>query len=185
LWDPETSRLKDFTNAGYMQGNFPIPDWPVGVNIRDFGAKGDGLHDDTRTFREAIAACPEKHAILVPRGPYRITEQIVLKPEDRSHFVLRGEEMFGSVLFFPLYLAEIHGLPPGREPREKDPRCVGFFRFEGGTHRSFENLSFEFREQPKGNHWEFIGADAIYMSGTEHSWIRNIHVRNADHGIRL
>jgi hypothetical protein len=49
-----------------------VSEW---VNVRDFGATGDGITDDTRAFREAIA----KHAtIYVPQGEYVISETLVL-----------------------------------------------------------------------------------------------------------
>jgi hypothetical protein len=184
LWDRD-GLLRDFTKVGYMEGAVPIPDWPVGVNVKDFGAKGNGIHDDTQAFRNAIAACPDKHAILIPRGRYRVTEQITLKNDGKSYFVFRGEDMFESVIFFPYYLTEIYGIPFGKNKRGGNPLNEGFFRFAGGTHRSFENLTFEFREQPNGSHWEFIGADAIYFTGVENSWIRNIYVLNADQPIYL
>lgn len=183
-WD-RNGLLRDFTNAGYMEGKEPIPLWPVGVNVKQFGAKGDGKHDDTQAFRAAIAACPLRHAILIPKGRYRITEQIRLEPDDKSHFVFRGEDRFESVIFFPLYLTEIYGIPFGKKHRASNPLNEGFFRFSGGTHRSFENLSFEFREQPNGSHWEFIGADAIYFNVVENNWIRNVYIRNADQAIYL
>ncbi len=184
LWNRE-GLLRDFTKVGYLEGAEPIPDWPVGVKVTDFGAKGDGMHDDTQAFRDAIAACPEKHAILVPKGRYRITEQITLGAEDKSYFVFRGEDMFESVVFFPYYLTEIYGIPFGKKSRAGNPLNEGFFRFAGGTHRSFETLSFEFREQMNGSHWEFIGADPIYFTGVENSWIRNVYFKNADQVVYL
>lgn len=185
LWEQGSSLLRDFTTVGYMQGAVPIPDWPVGVDVTDFGAVGDGVNDDTQAFRDAIAACPDNHAIRIPNGRYRITEQIALGPQDNSHFVLRGEDMFETVLFFPLYLTEIYGIPFGKTARAGIPENEGFFRFAGGTHRSFENLAFEFREQPNGSHWEFIGADPIYFTGVEDSWIRNVYFKNGDQVVYL
>lgn len=38
-WAP-TSRLPDFSYAGYHAGERPIPDVPVAANVRDFGARG-------------------------------------------------------------------------------------------------------------------------------------------------
>lgn len=43
------------------------------VNIRDFGAKGDGGQNDAKAFHDALAALPpEGGTILVPKGTYRI-----------------------------------------------------------------------------------------------------------------
>jgi hypothetical protein len=60
--------------------NTDIPSLPAmeeWVNIKDLGAKGDGVNDDTRIIQDAI----DKHpAIYVPQGIYRISETLVLKP---------------------------------------------------------------------------------------------------------
>lgn len=181
LWDPETSRLKDFTNAGYMQGSVPIPDWPVGVTVTDFGAvPNDGI-DDSQAFNAAIAACPAERAVFVPIGRYVILQRVTL---NRDHIVIRGEDMFGAVLFLPknsneAYINEF-GYDP--DPNVRNTGVDPFFVVPGGTHRSIENLSFIFREQTKMGHWEHKGNDAIRHSGT-HSWLRNLYIKDADHAI--
>lgn len=175
-WEPETSRLRDFTNVGYKKGEVPIPDWPVGVKVTDYGAVPDDMKDDSQAFLDAIAACPEKHAVLVPKGRYHILQQIRLS---RDHFVLRGEDMYETVLFFPKNLIEIY---PGVD-YDKSYQTA-FIHAEKGTGCSIENLSFEFREQMKRGHWEFRGADAIfYGKKVQDSWIRNLYIKNVDHGI--
>lgn len=45
----------------------------VTLNVKEFGAKGDGISDDTTFIQAAIMACPEKSRVLVPAGTYRIT----------------------------------------------------------------------------------------------------------------
>ncbi len=45
----------------------------VTLNVRDFGAKGDGVQDDTKYIQAAILACPKKSRVLIPKGTYRIT----------------------------------------------------------------------------------------------------------------
>lgn len=45
----------------------------VTLNVKDFGAKGDGEQDDTKFIQAAILSCPEKSRVLVPEGVYRIT----------------------------------------------------------------------------------------------------------------
>src|SRR3989304_4474548 len=46
LWSPQ-SRLPDFSFAGYHMGEDPVPNVPVRANVKNFGAKGDGVADDT------------------------------------------------------------------------------------------------------------------------------------------
>lgn len=43
------------------------------LNVRDFGAKGDGVSDDTAFLQAAILCCPKRGRVLVPEGVYRFT----------------------------------------------------------------------------------------------------------------
>ena len=40
------------------------------LNVRDFGAKGDGVSDDTLFLQAAIACCPADGRVLIPAGDY-------------------------------------------------------------------------------------------------------------------
>jgi len=64
-----------------------IPDVPVRVNVRDFGAAGDGQTDDTAAFKSAISACPKPGAVYLPAGSYVIRGRIDVP----SGIVLRGD----------------------------------------------------------------------------------------------
>ena len=58
LWDPDDDTLLDFSYAGYHEGRNDFPKWGVGVNVRHFGAQGDGETDDTEAFKKAVEAGP-------------------------------------------------------------------------------------------------------------------------------
>lgn len=45
----------------------------VTLNVKDFGAYGNGEHDDTCAIQAAIMACPPDSRVLVPEGVYKIT----------------------------------------------------------------------------------------------------------------
>lgn len=45
----------------------------VSMNVKDFGAKGDGVNDDTPFIQAAIMACPANSRVVVPAGEYKIT----------------------------------------------------------------------------------------------------------------
>ncbi len=42
------------------------------LNVRDFGAVGDGMHDDTPAIQAAITCCPPDGRVLVPKGRYQV-----------------------------------------------------------------------------------------------------------------
>ncbi|HKL21569.1 MAG TPA: glycosyl hydrolase family 28-related protein [Tichowtungia sp.] len=225
-WDSTNGPLKDLTDVGYMNGDVPIPDWPTGVNVTNFGAVGDGVTDCTQAFMDAIAACPSNRAVFIPNGRYKITQQIVI---DKDNIVLRGEDMYETIIWLPKYLTEIYTYEPGYLPpaldalaydengqsytgtplgevfiphdengtpaetgknftqliRDGHPKNTGFFRKSGGSQVGIENLYFELRDQAKGWHWEGIGADPIQYDNVTDCWIRNVAVKNVDHGISI
>ena len=45
----------------------------VTLNVRSFGARGDGISDDTLAIQTAICVCPRDGRVLVPAGCYQVT----------------------------------------------------------------------------------------------------------------
>ncbi|MDR2810383.1 MAG: SMP-30/gluconolactonase/LRE family protein [Tannerellaceae bacterium] len=68
-----------------------LPGMETWVNIRDLGAKGDDVTDDTKAFQNAIDTYDN---IYVPQGWYRISETLRMKPSTR----LIGLHPFGAQL---------------------------------------------------------------------------------------
>lgn len=78
------------------------------LNVRDFGAKGDGVSDDTVAIQSAVNVCPAGGRVLVPEGTYLI-RPLVLKsdltlnlakgatlladPEEKHYPLLPGEPL--------------------------------------------------------------------------------------------
>lgn len=75
------------------------------LNVKDFGAAGDGIADDTTKIQAALNCCPEQSRVLIPKGVYRITslflksditvelerEAVLLAEKDRNKYpVLPG-----------------------------------------------------------------------------------------------
>jgi len=102
LWSP-ASRLPDFSYAGYHCGEAPLPNPPASVSLKDFGAVGDGVADDSKAFLKAIATV-KSGAIEIPPGRYRITKIIEI---NRPNVVLRGAGPGKTILFFPTPLNDI------------------------------------------------------------------------------
>jgi fibronectin type 3 domain-containing protein len=182
-WDPETSILNDFSDVGYMSGDVAIPtNWPVGVDVTDYGAVPDDEISDFDAFMAAISNCPPGHAIFVPKGTYWITD--CLKVSDKSNFVLRGEDMYETVLYFPTNMSILY---PEAEYDYRysviAPPAVWWM--QGGTNMNIEHITIEFSEDPMIEHFNHDGRQAINYMGVSDSWIRNVCIRNANDGVVL
>jgi len=101
LFDP-AGRLPDVSFAGYHGGERSIPEGPVVATVRNFGAVGDGVADDTAAFQRAVDT--STGVVLVPRGRYRLESVVRLR---KSDVVLRGDG--DAVLVMPNSLADLYG----------------------------------------------------------------------------
>lgn len=84
-WDKKS--IPDFTSAGYKNGRVAIPYFKAGVNVTRFGAKGDGVTDNTAAFRKAILACKKNTALIIPAGVYVLTDTLHIS---KSGIAIRG-----------------------------------------------------------------------------------------------
>jgi hypothetical protein len=71
-------------NPGLAGG---IPNIPVVANVRDFGAKGDGVTDDYIAFNNAIQSITGSGAVYIPAGNYLIRSSLAIG----AGIVLRGD----------------------------------------------------------------------------------------------
>lgn len=89
------------------------------LNVRRFGALGDGVHDDTAAIQAAILCCPPRSRVYLPRGDYRVGPLFL-----KSH--LRLEIAAGARLCL---IPERERLPilPGTTERadEQGELCLG------------------------------------------------------------
>lgn len=108
--------------AGYAwRGTSPARE----INVRDMGARGDGLTDDTEALRRAVAALEGRFgSIYFPPGQYRFTQSISLP----DSVLLRGEGARQSQLQFDGGGNWAHGLIAGKaqttpfDPLPEPPR---------------------------------------------------------------
>ncbi len=71
----DTEPLKELPRA--PEKDIPsLPPMNTWVNIRDLGAKGDGITDDTKIFQDAVDNYP---AVYVPQGWYVVSQTIKLR----------------------------------------------------------------------------------------------------------
>ena len=71
--DTEYSITAEFEGSTYGPVKVKTNYEYVTLNVREFGAVGDGEHDDTNAIQCAIMACPKDSRVLVPEGTFRIT----------------------------------------------------------------------------------------------------------------
>ncbi len=80
------------------------------VNVRDFGARGDGRHDDTTAIQKAIDASAGG-VVFLPAGTYRLSDTLTTPPADR------GADLPGTTL---------QGQGQGRSTIRLSDGCPGF-----------------------------------------------------------
>lgn len=69
------------------------------LNVRDFGAVGDAVHDDTSAFQAAIENFQtNKTPIYVPNGEYRITASLHLDTTKARRLQMFGENIYATIL---------------------------------------------------------------------------------------
>lgn len=133
------------------------------VNVAEYGARGDGTHDDTQAFHAAVeAAAQQRKNIYVPIGTYSVSETIVL---DKM-------SMNGPTVSAWVGDENVH--MPSIIPRHQDGPA---FRMLASS--ALEGIDI---------HYEGVGPDAgegpaaIRISGTG-AYIRNLRIRQAWDGI--
>lgn len=70
---------------------------PGALNVRDYGAKADGVTDDTAAIQRAIDACPTGGTVSFPAGTYAINSTVYL----RSGITITGAGTNQTVLVMP------------------------------------------------------------------------------------
>ena len=63
------------------------------LNVRAFGAKGDGVNNDTAAIQAAIACCPKGGTVYLPKGTY-LSSSIFAK-SDMTLWIDSGAELLG------------------------------------------------------------------------------------------
>jgi polygalacturonase len=65
------------------------------VNVKDFGAVGDGIHDDTMAIQTAMMSCPKDGVVHIPEGIYYI-KPLFLKSRQTIELV-KGATLLGHI----------------------------------------------------------------------------------------
>ena len=73
LWPDTKYTVKVFDgNCELGRTTFRTEKESYTLNVRRFGALGDGVHDDTAAIQAAINTCPKKGRVLIPAGRYHV-----------------------------------------------------------------------------------------------------------------
>lgn len=141
-------------------------------NVKDFGAKGDGITDDTKAITEAVANASDG-LVEFPRGRYRITKTINVKLAESGPIGLTGRGAGATIIM------------DGEGPA---------FRFSGSHNGTADPESVKesvlYRERmPVVDALEIVGAqpeaDGLELYHTLMPVIRSVLIRNVRHGIHL
>lgn len=66
------------------------------VNVKELGAKGDGVSDDTYYVQMAIDSCPKGGRVIIPEGSYYIRP--IKLVSDITLEILKGGELLGDIV---------------------------------------------------------------------------------------
>lgn len=141
------------------------------ANVRDFGAMGDGMHDDTAAIRHALE---DGDGVLeFPRGNYRITSTIVVELKSVGRTGIHGSGGTAKIL--------MHGPGPAFELRathgsSADP--LGFRPEEWQNERMPTIAGIEI----EGNH---EAADGIKVIGVMQPTLTGLLIRRVRHAIHI
>ncbi len=89
--EPDSCYLVD---AAGQQVEFTTLKETALLNVKDFGAKGDGLSDDTEAFSAAIACAPVNSTIYVDAGEYKL-KPVFLK-SNITLYLAKGSRIVGE-----------------------------------------------------------------------------------------
>lgn len=145
-----------------------FPDDPSVLNVkRDFGALGDGVHDDTEAIQAALdASCglSEKHrgktnALWIPDGTYRVTKSLIVQPAQGPW--LYGESRDGVVIRLDDGAKGVTAVLR-THPRETGPTSADWFM------RNLRNFTIDVGDNPE--------VDGIRYYATNSGIMKNVRV---------
>lgn len=141
-----------------------------GVNVRNFGAKGDGKSDDTRAVQAAVDAA--SGSVYFPKGIYRITKTIVINLDQVGYTAITSDGAAQIVM-----AAEGPAFKfIGTHMKSADPQ--GF----SGNVWTLQRMPMLHNIAIVGAHPGAVGVEAV---GTMQFTVNRLHIRKALHGIHL
>ncbi|MBR2890550.1 MAG: glycoside hydrolase family 28 protein [Oscillospiraceae bacterium] len=136
------------------------------VSVRDFGAVGDGVTDDTVAIQNAIHACPRNGRVQVSPGTYAV-RPLVLK----SHMTL--ELQSGAVLLGDT-CEEHYPLMPGEVPCGPDGQDLQISSWEGNPMPCRQSFISAFH----AHDITVVGRGIIDGNAPNSTWWENVKTRS-------
>lgn len=141
------------------------------ANVRDYGAMGDGVHDDTAAIQHALEDGDGELAF--PRGDYHITSPIVVDLKTHGRTAIHGTGGTAKIL--------MHGAGPA-------------FELRGNHQGSADPLSFQpelwqHQRMPTISHIEIEGkhpdADGVKIIGVMQPTLTAVLIRRVRHAVHI
>lgn len=140
-------------------------------NVRDFGARGDGITDDTKAIEDTLVK--GDGTLQFPKGDYLITHSINVKLADSGRVSIDGSGGASKIL--------MKGAGPafqitGTHVRSADPKT---FEPRVWTHERMPTIS---NLEIEGKHPE---ADGFLLTGTMQATFEGVLLRKLNHAIHI
>jgi Pectate lyase superfamily protein len=141
----------------------PLPSDANVANVRDYGAKGDGVTDDTAAIQQAMNT---NRFVYLPQGIYLVSATLQTRPKK---MVLQGESQTRTVIRLK------NNTVGFTNPAAPKPLIT---TFEGGsTGQAFQNLINNLTvDIGAGN----VGAIGIRLTNNNQGGIRDVTIRSSD-----
>lgn len=134
------------------------------LNVKKFGAKGDGVSNDTLSLQAAIMSCPKYGRILIPRGKYLVTS-LFLK-SDITIELGEEAEILGDID------RENFAILPGLIENEKDEEYY-LGTWEGNPLDSFSSIITGINIE----NVKIIGRGTINGQASKDNWWKNAKIK--------
>ena len=130
-------------------------------NVKDFGAKGDGVSNDTTFIQTAILSCPDNGTVYVPKGTYFVTP--LFMKSNLTLWLDEGAELLGS--------ADRRDYPilPGMTRSTDEKKEYSLSSWEGNPLTSFASLITAINCE----HVDIIGPGTINGNAEAGDWWQN------------
>jgi hypothetical protein len=191
-----TSEILSVPHALYAERAGSVTNGNFGLNVKDFGATGDGVADDFQEFKAVLDSAAKTGAkVLVPAGIYRLSKTLVLK----DGITIVGEGMGSDPLQTPFngslllyegngFAIKIEGHTSGVRDiviRDNSDGNANGGILVSGNGRLVENVNLS--NVLISN---FVGGTGLKLlakndGGIAYAAFNNIRVRNAKKGIHI